>query len=243
MTVPTTAAFCAKASSSADQSRGWADLETREVVVALFVAALDGDEDLVARLDTFGVVLESGERGGRLLFCSRCRRKTCSAERKRLVPSICFAPEAGLWVWLRSNCERMSAKFSWGSTGSSAGLADGLCSRNCSFRRVSGNTRCGRSRLLAGGFGRFGGGLGLWNAFVAHDVYCSIVPCFGGRSVRPCTMGIPRLWRDAMRRDVGGAAFVVDHVGDFAVIVEGDGDHVVEANTGCDGNLDGAREQ
>jgi hypothetical protein len=42
---------------------------------------------------------------------------------------------------------------------------------------------------------------------------------------------------------VGGAAFVVDDVGDFAEVIEGYGDHVVEADAGCNGNFDGARER
>jgi hypothetical protein len=41
---------------------GLGDLETREVVVALFIAALDRDKDLVTGLHTFGAVRESGER-------------------------------------------------------------------------------------------------------------------------------------------------------------------------------------
>ncbi len=47
---------------------GLGDLETREVVVALFIAALDPDEELVAGLYTFGVVLESGAREDALRF-------------------------------------------------------------------------------------------------------------------------------------------------------------------------------
>ena len=40
-----------------------------------------------------------------------------------------------------------------------------------------------------------------------------------------------------------GAAFVVDDVGDFAEVVEGDGDHVMEADAGRDGDFNGARQR
>ena len=100
-----------------------------------------------------------------------------------MVPSICLTPEAGLWVWLFSNWERMSAKFSCGSAGSSAG-ASAAGSGSASGDGIVGafsdwlgrGLSCGRDGLFAGGFGRIGGGLGLWNGIDAHDVYCSIVP-------------------------------------------------------------------
>src|SRR6202007_1811831 len=44
------------------------------------------------------------------------------------------------------------------------------------FGRVVGCFALRRCALLASGFGSFGGRPGLGNAFVAHDVYCSIVP-------------------------------------------------------------------
>ena len=43
-----------------------------------------------------------------------------------------------------------------------------------------------------------------------------------------------------MRSDSGGSAGVVDDVADLALVVEGDGDHVVKAHVGVDGDLDGA---
>ncbi len=45
-----------------------------------------------------------------------------------------------------------------------------------------------------------------------------------------------------MGSEAGGAASVVDDIVDLAFVVEGDGDHVVEADVGGDGNLDGAGE-
>src|SRR6185503_10609050 len=59
-------------------------------------------------------------------------------------------------------------------------------------------------------------------------------------------MGHPGLWkrgdfrRDAMRRQGGGAANVVNHIGNFTFVVEGYGDHVVKTHAGALGNFDGA---
>ena len=41
---------------------------------------------------------------------------------------------------------------------------------------------------------------------------------------------------------VGGSAFVVDDIGDLAIIPKAHGDHVVEADVGVCGNFDGAGE-
>jgi len=46
--------------------------------------------------------------------------------------------------------------------------------------------------------------------------------------------------RDAIRGQGGGAAGVVDDVADFAFVVEGDGNHVVKAHVGIDGDFDGS---
>ena len=52
---------------------GLRDAEARELVVALLVAAGDGDGERVAGLDGFGVVLGTQSGAKRLPSCSRCR--------------------------------------------------------------------------------------------------------------------------------------------------------------------------
>ena len=47
---------------------------------------------------------------------------------------------------------------------------------------------------------------------------------------------------DAVGCERGWATGVVDNVADLAFIVEGDRDHVVKADVGVDGNLDGTGE-
>ena len=51
------------------------------------------------------------------------------------------------------------------------------------------------------------------------------------------TAETPPPWGRRVGCDVRGAALVVDDVGDFAEVVEGDGDHVVEADVGRDREL------
>ena len=48
--------------------------------------------------------------------------------------------------------------------------------------------------------------------------------------------------RDAVRGSGCGATGVVDDVADFAFVVEGDGNHVVKAHVGIDGDFDGSSE-
>ena len=58
--------------------------------------------------------------------------------------------------------------------------------------------------------------------------------------------GVCDLWEgrdfgcEAVRSEGGGAAGVVDDVADFALVIEGDGDHIVKTNVGVDRDFDGA---
>src|SRR6478609_2308647 len=112
-------------------------------------------------------------------------RKTWSADTDTTVPWSCFAPGSDLCVWLRSNCDSNSAKLSVGSAVISS-LGFGVFS----------------------GAGRDSGTVSL--------LMMSTVPlshASAGHARRADTLWeFCELWRNAMRRDRCGTAFVVNHV-------------------------------
>ena len=95
VTVPTTADFCAKASSSVDQSVG-KRLRARQFVVALGVATLHRDWELVPRTYAFGIVVKRAQWQHSLGFVADVQ-----------VNELCILGDNGAFQLLRAAFGRM----------------------------------------------------------------------------------------------------------------------------------------
>ena len=70
-----------------------------ELIVAVEVAAFDGDAELVSGLHGLLILGEGGERKDRLRSCSRCRGETESSDTATTVASICLEPPLRSTAW------------------------------------------------------------------------------------------------------------------------------------------------
>ena len=187
VTVPTTASFLREGFFKRGPVAGLRYLESRELVVALFVAALDRDEDFVARLHAFGIVRESGARQNAFGLVADVDENLFGGEGDDgaldLLRAGCGLVGVAV-LELGQDVGKVFLRFG-GLFGGRFGL-EPTVARQWRFSAAgAGLAIPRRCALLAGGFGRFGGGLGLGNAFVAHDVYCSIVPCHSRERSKP----------------------------------------------------------
>ena len=161
---------------------GLRDLEARELVVVLLVAAGDGDGECVAGLDAFGVVLKGGAGQNAFSLVADVEKDLVGGEGddgalQLLCAGLGFVRVAALEVAEQIG-EGLGGFFFDGFRCGRLSNGDlGLGSED----RFGDGGRRGFGDRFRNGFGRdFFGGQGLGDVFFSHDRLFSILPWLGG---------------------------------------------------------------